>query len=411
MRHLPLIVISVIMGFALETSFAAPKAKPQLVFEIKGTDLPGNFAEALPEGFDISPDGSQVAAVFETADKVVPKTFGIWIAIWDLSTKRLLNKLEIEGPLNLERLAIPGAARDLRYTPNGDALVVQTGLSLFIVRIGDFTKILSINPMSLPTNSRSGTFIERFDVSSDGRWLAALTGTGLDARPIVGIQLIDLNDGKVAAEWTTRDSPSSIALSPDGSQILLSGLGDGGAELGEVRLVNSRTGKIVRSFKSGCVYLAACGASDARFWGEGRIVVVPKAATDAYGNSLATDIKIFDANSGELIRELKRQKFQSMGKLTIAAHAPIVLTVSASETSGEIIGEQWFHRSRPELVAFNLNDGDSKTVIRPVARGQAGNTVDQYSIRISRDGSLVALFQDRTIRIYRLSSSDLPLNR
>ncbi|HEY1940434.1 MAG TPA: hypothetical protein VGJ33_21080 [Candidatus Angelobacter sp.] len=414
MKHIhlfSLVIIALIVSFTLETSFAAPKPKPQLVAEIKGTDLPGNFVDALPEGFDISPDGSRVAAVFETGDKEVPKTFGIWIAVWDISSKKLLNKLDIEGPLTLEQLAIPGAERDLRYTPSGDAIVVQTGLALFIIRTGGFAKMLSVKPMSLPTTSRNGTFIERFDISADGRWLAALTGIGADSRPIAGVQLIDLSDGKVAAEWSIRDSPSSIALSPNGSQILLSGLGDAGAELGEIRLVDAQTGKILRSFKSGCVYLAACGASDARFWGEGRIVIVPKAATDAHGNSLVTDMKTFDANSGQLIRELKRQRFQSMGKLTIAANAPIVLTISASETSEEIIGEQWFHRSKPELVAFNLDDGDSRTVIRPVGHGQAGNTVDQYSLRISHDGSLIAFFQDKAIKIYRLSSSDLPLKK
>jgi hypothetical protein len=408
MKRIALIIVSVIMCFALEVSFAAPKPKPQLVAELKGTDLPGDFVQASPEGFDISPDGSQVAVVFETADKVVPKTFGIWVAVWDLSTKKLLSKLEIEGPLTLEQLVKPGAARDLRYTPSGDALVVQTGLSLFVVRANGFTKTLSIKPMPLPTTSRHGTSIERFDISNDGRWLAALTGVVPGSRPVAGVQLIDLNDGKVATDWTIPYSPNSLALSPDGSQILLSRLGDDGAKLGEVRLVTARTGKFLRSFKSGCIYLAACGASDARFWGAGRIVVVPKPATDEHGDSLASDMKTFEADSGELIRQLKRQKFLSMGTLTIAAHAPIVLTVSASETSGEIIGEKWFHRSKPELVAFNLDNGNSKTVIRLVGHGQAGHTVDQYSLRISRDGSLIAFFQDQVVQIYRLSTSDLP---
>lgn len=411
MKHIPIMIISVIMFSTLGAGLAAQKSKTELVYELKGSDLPGNLVEALPEGFDISPDRSQIAAVFETADTVAPKTFGIWIAAWDLSTRKLLNKVEIEGPISLEQLAIPGAARDLRYTPAGDALVVQTGLALFVVRADNFAKILTVHPMYLPTNSSKGTLIEGFDISGDGSRLAVLTRTGYDSRPIAGIQLIDLSNGRVDGQWTTPDSPSSIALSPNGSQILLSGLGDAGTELGEVRLVNARTGNIRRSFKSGCVYLAACGASDARFWGEGRIVVVPKLATDARGNSMASDMRIFDVESGQLIRTLKRQRFQSMGKLTMADNVPIVLTVSAWETSGEVIGEQWFHHSKPELVAFNLDDGTSRTVIRPVSRGQGGNTVDQYSLRISHDGSLVALFHDRAIRIYRLASSALPLKK
>lgn len=287
--------------------------------------------------------------------------------------------------------------------------MVQSGLRIVVVRAADLAKVQSINPMSLPTTSRNGTFIRGFDVSGDGRWLGVLTGTGLDSRPIAGIQLIDLSDGKVAGQWVTSDPPSSIALSQDGSKILLSGLGAAGERLGDARLVDASTGKIVRGFQSGCEYLAACGASDARFWGDRRMVMVPKAATDAHGRSLASDMRIFDLESGQLIRTLKRRRFQSMGKLTMADNAPIVLTVSAWETPGEIISERWFRHSRPELVAFNLDDGTSRTIIRPVTRGQGGHTVDQYSLRISHDGSLVAFFQERAIRIYRMSPSNSPL--
>jgi hypothetical protein len=63
--------------------------------------------------------------------------------------------------------------------------------------------------------------------------------------------------------------------------------------------------------------------------------------------------------------------------------------------------------SKPELVAFDLDNGTSAIVLRPVSRGQPSDTVDQYSLRLSNDGSLVAFFQDTAITVYHLSRSDL----
>jgi hypothetical protein len=204
MNYGRILAFSVVL-ITIGTSLAAQAPKSSLVAEITGADLGGDFLGVSPEGFDISPNGSQIAVVFETAQtEGEVKAAGIWVATWDLSTRKLLNKVEIEGPLTAEQLAIAGMDPDLRYTPGGNTLVVQSGLRIVVVRAADLAKVQSINPKSLPTTSRNGTFIWGFDVSGDGRWLAVLTGTGLDSRPIAGIQLIDLSASKLNRAFTGR---------------------------------------------------------------------------------------------------------------------------------------------------------------------------------------------------------------
>lgn len=138
------------------------------------------------------------------------------------------------------------------------------------------------------------------------------------------------------------------------------------------------------------------------------------------------DNAAFDAGKGEVAAVCRFRNLSLSGARIMRWKTKIVLVLLSTvariacgqsstdhrrawETPGEIISERWFRHSRPELVAFNLDDGTSRTIVSPVTRGQGGHTVDQYSLRISHDGSLVAFFQERAIRIYRLSPSDLPL--
>jgi hypothetical protein len=394
------LIPALVLGLGAYEGLVAHKPASQLVLEIRPSDLPGVFSDILPEGFDLSPDGSQIAVAFETA--VGHEQNSIWIAVWNISTKNLLSKVEVDGPMATAELSMPPNVREVRYMPTGDKLIVQTGPHLHLLQASDLTEILSLRPMQLPDTSRYGPSIRSFDISRDGRWLAVLTRAGRSSRTIAGVQLVEIADGKVKGEWTTRDAPAAIALSEDGSTMLLSGFDDLGNKYGDVLLVDASTGKLMKSFQSGCSRTAACGASDARFWGNDRIVTVPKPATDSHGRTLARALRIFDIDSGKLLRQLDRPEFLSIGSFTIASNAAVLMTVNAWATPGEMANDLAFHRSKPELVAFNLDNGVSKTVLHPISRGQPSNTVDQYSLRVSTNGSLVAFFQDRNVKVLRI---------
>jgi hypothetical protein len=374
---------------------AREKPKPNVVIEITDSDLTGG-PDAWGEGFDLSPDGSQVAVAFRTDPN--REQSSISVGVWDISTKRVLARREVEGLMPIKGLLHAGLTREVRYTPAGDKLVVQTGPHLLVLRSADLSRVLSVSPMELPTISKYGPFIRRFDISRDGRWLAVLTGVVGGARPMMaGVQLIDLSDGKVAGGWTIRDDARAIALSEDGSQVLMSRFEELGNRSWDVLLVEATTGRALRGFQSGCPYPDACAASDARFWGKDRIVIVPKPATGSHEEPLATALRVFDLGSGRLVRELDRWQFLSIGSVTMASGAPIALTVN-----------EGLHHSKPELVAFNLQTGTSRKVLAPIPRGQQlRDTEDQYSLRISADSSLVGFFWDKTIRVYRLSPQDL----
>lgn len=376
----------IVLALILAPPFAAAsgrKSPPTLVFEIKGSDLPGPFSSTSPQAFDLSPDGTHIAAAFETFVRRGEHT--VWVAVWDVLTKKLLCKSQVEEPIATDELSVALSARDARYTPDGTKLIIQTGQHLLLLRSQDLSKVTSLGPMEIPNNSRHSPFIRRFDISRDGRWIAALTGVARDSRPITGVQLVDVSDGKIAAEWTMRDAFSTIALSEDGSKVLLSGFDEIGYNSGDVLLAEATTGKLLRSFRSSCTHLGACIASDARFWGSDRVVIVPKPATASHFVPIATALWVLDIHSGKLLQQLNPSEFLSTGSITIASNAPILMTVNAWPKFG-------FEHHKPELVAFNLINASSKTVVRPIGHGQWSNTVEQYSLRISSDGLLVAFF-------------------
>jgi hypothetical protein len=68
MNYGRILAFSVVL-ITIGTSLAAQAPQSALVAEITGADLVGNLSEVLPVGFYISPDGSQIAVVFETAQK------------------------------------------------------------------------------------------------------------------------------------------------------------------------------------------------------------------------------------------------------------------------------------------------------------------------------------------------------
>src|SRR5574341_1914775 len=179
----PFMIPALIMALGVCDVPAVAQPRPQQVLVITKADLPGSFIGASPEGFDLSPDGSQIAVAFHTAANHGQNT--VWVAVWDISTKRLLSKREVEAPMAALELSPPGSEFDLRDTPAGDTLVVQTAPHLLLLHSGDLSQVLSVSCMQLPTVSKYGSFIRHFDISGDGRWLAVLTGVGLDARPMM----------------------------------------------------------------------------------------------------------------------------------------------------------------------------------------------------------------------------------
>jgi hypothetical protein len=396
-RHASLIIAMALFS----ASVFAFSNQLTLELSVRDSDLPGSFDGVINQGFDISPDGKTIAVAFQVGEG--DKGVGVWFALWEIANKRLLSKTRIDGGLTVDEARNPHSGREVRYSPNGEIIVVQSGPRVLMVQSKDLNRIKSIGPLPVEPSSKYGPAIWAFDISRDSHCLAVLTRSVGRTRAIAGVQVIDLTSGATTAQWSIQAAPSSIALSDDGSRVLLSDVRISDNQFADVALFEAKTGAVLRGFSSGCPNLDICGASDARFWGKDRIVTVPKAATDGRGQFIATALRIFDENTGLLIRELKPRRFSSTGAFTIANQAPLLATVNAWDTPSDVVSELNFRHARPEIWVFNLVDGTASTVRRHIPRGQQARHVDQYCLRVSGDASIVALFEDQIIKVYKLS--------
>jgi hypothetical protein len=343
--------------------------------------------------------GKEIAVAFQAG--VHEKGVSVWLAIWDIGSRKILRRAAIESGLTIEQAVNPHSGRDVRYTTDGSLVVVGTGPRVLVLKADELTMLKSIDPIQIDSGPKYGPSILGFDVSDDGRWVAVLTRSVGMSRSAAGLTLVDLKGSTPSVEWVIRQDVGSISLSNDGSRVALTGYSSGSGDLYDVALLDSKTGKELRAFQSGCSNPSVCGASDARFWGNDRIVTVPRPATDAGGRFLATSLRIFDVKTGELIRELSPKGFSSIGAISIARQVPVVATINSWETRSDIRRELGFHHSKPELVFFNLDNGTSRTVLKPVPQGMRSRR-DQYSLRLSADASIVALFESATVNVFKL---------
>lgn len=372
----------------------AGSSQAVLVMSIAGADLPGKFYGVIPEGVDISPDDSKVAVVFEVGES--NSSIGVWVGIWDLSSKKLLKSARIQGPLSSEDATNPQHVRAVRFSPRGGVLVVQTGPRICVVDAETLAPMFSLGPTRIAPSAHYGEALRSFDISADGERLAVLTAgiynPAEDAR--VGIQIFDLKSGRRLAEWQVAGRSQHVSLSPDGSLLVLDGTGKARG----FSLIDSLSGRILRSFDSGW----PMGSGTAILVDSGRIATIPEIGTDDDGKSFGDSLKLFNADTGSLINEIRCPKFGSTATLAAARRQPFLATVNAYQTPKEVRSDTAIRKSKPELVIFRLSDGTCHSILKPVPHGQFKSTLDQYSLRLSSDASLITLFEDAVVKVYRV---------
>ena len=372
-------------GFNDERNHAVP------VIAIAGSDLPGNFNGIEAEGIDISPDNTKAAVVFEAGEG---HNTSIWVGIWDLATKKLLSSARIDGPKSAADISDPQFVRIVRFASDGRTLAIQTGPRVCVVDVPSLTQRFSVEPSKI-VPSPGNEVIRSFDISQDSKRLAVLT-SGIyapDEDSLVVVRIFDVDTRHQLAEWQTAGRSRHVSLSPDGSRVVID-------ETGRTRfsVLDSMSGRILREFDSGW----QMGVGTAIFVDSDRIATVPEIGTDGKGRFFGNSLKIFSVATGRQAQEIKCGQFGSTASLASATRQPLLVSVNAYVSPREAMSDTAIRKSKPALVLFRLPDGSCQPILKAVPHGQFEKTLDQYSLRISPDGSLVALFEDTVAKVYRL---------
>lgn len=386
-----------ILTMALDTrgarhhDVATVPAQSALAISISGADLAGQVPNAIPEGIDISPDNAKVAVVFEVPES--RSSTGIWVGVWDLATKQLTRSGRID---HFAYPSDPQFNRSIRFATGGRVLIAQTGPKVLGLDSETLAPLFSVGPTAIIPRPDYGEVIRSFDVAANGSKLAVLTA-GIYEHDELGqlrIQVIDLPSGHGLAEWAVQGRSRHISLSPDGNKLVIDGIGAARA----FSLMDSISGKLLRTFQSGW----PMGSGIAIFLDSERIAAIPAVGTDDDGKFFGNGVKLFSADTGNLVEEIRCSKFGSTATLAAATRRPILATINAYQTPKEVRSDLTFRRSKPELVIFRPRDATCHSFLKPVPHGQFRSILDQYSLRLSPDGSLVSIFEDQTAKIYRI---------
>jgi hypothetical protein len=372
-------------------SVAATPVQPALAISISGADLAGQVPNAIPEGIDISPDNAKAAVVFEVPES--RSSTGIWVGVWDLATKQLARSGRID---RFDYPANPQFTRLIRFACSGRLLIVQTGPKVLGLDSETLAPLFSVGPSAIIPRPDYGAVIRSFDVAADGSRLAVLTAAIYkhNEQGQLRVQVIDLPSGHGVAEWAVQGRSQHLSLSPEGNTVVLDGLGTARA----FSLFESVSGKLLRTFLSGW----PMGSGKVVFLDSERIAAIPAIGSDENGRFFGNGIKLFSADTGNLVEEIQCQRFGSTATLAVATRRPILASVNAYQTPKEVLSDLTFHKNKPELVIFRPRDATCHSLLKPVPHGQFRSILDQYSLRLSPDGSLLSILEDQTAKVYRV---------
>jgi hypothetical protein len=400
--HIVLLALSVM----LLSAHGLDKVAPSLI-EISPANLPGKFARVRTMGLDISPDEKLLAVEFETVDDFSPSDdarnqvpiIRIWVGVWRIQSKQLITYKSIAGPLKREEWTNPRFTHDLRYSPDGQKLVVQIGPRIEVLNASSLESVYFVGPSDVPYEPRTHFAISQFDLSADSRYMAVLTSTGeFNSPKQSAVAIIDFKTGDQLSLWKSNRLAATISLSPDGKQLVLMG---NIVRDGDVGIFSSQDGKAVSALETGFADLGS--SPDAKWLDSDHFAVVPGTGTDAQGRYAGGGILIVDVPKGKVTRTLTVKRFGPLGILANSANAPVIATVHSWQSRREVRSD--FKRGKPnaELLLFRYDTGAVQTTPLPLQNGSTSKGRRSFSLRVSSHARYVGLFEGDTAKVFEVS--------
>jgi hypothetical protein len=385
--------------------YAQTALKPLL--SLQDADLRGSM-----RAFDISPDGKTLVVEYATGEGQSPqggRIGAIRVSTWDIGSSRIVRQQLIEGPIPAPQLAPnPQHVPNIRFTPDGKKLIAVTGPQIRVLDATDLSILYSI--LSLDSDpDLEGVAIRAFAVSRDSKWLAVLSSRHVSPCEPTDVHLFQLETGKPAARWSLGETcPRSIALSADGSQMLLSSLlsrapYDGNPNL---LLLDSHTGQALRYFdiSAGVSGSSDVRAVDAQFMESNKFIVLVDVPMYTPANVPQSKLKIFDLGTGRLLHELSYPTYGVRGPWEVAAQASVAAVLGwGPKNPNEVMRDGWQGFER--LLLFRLTDKEPFYVSPDDEQtSSAGNNVSPAEfLHLSSDGKVLAVFKARKLTLYEIA--------
>lgn len=385
-RNLALLLL---VSFSLIAASGTPeKAMPfpsDAIFSITVSNLVQSEKAKIID-FAISPDGSRVTVGFETSEP--DDQLRIALAEWEIKTKRLIAKTGIDKPIPpIAAVAFVSLFRDsMHYSPDGSKIIIQVGGDLYGFRSGSLAMVYSISP---DVDKSADPFEQLFSISADGGTFAVLMGqSGHTANRAGTVYLYDSEKGLEKAHWIAPVRASSLSLSRDGKELLLTDF----SQPRGILLLESYSGRLIGSFLSGFGRSSPGGVAAALFTGDNRFVAGP-------GPSTGSAPKVFDLASGKILAELTYRKFAHVDGMWVSSKDSTLAILNAWPL------KRSFGEGGPkhaEILLFHAVDVHPFCVMGPLPEKSEKSPRQSGFIRFSSDLSMVGLFMNDRVNLYSM---------
>jgi hypothetical protein len=365
----------------------------KIIFSGGGDSLNGDKNTAITD-FTISPDGSKVAVGFKSRDS--QKQLILWLGEWDLVTGKLVAKIRLDKPIPTTSWV--GFASffhsTMRYSPDGSKIIVRAANDIYGFKSSDLARVYWISP-GTENSANPGPLSQDFSISADGKFVAVLVGESELPSKLGTVYIYDANRGKEMAHWPAPAQILNLCLSQDGSNVLLTVA----HYPSDILILDSGSGRVVKSFISGFGHGAERGAENAFFLNEHHIIAGPGPWTNPNGSSSAA--KVFDSATGGVTAELMFGKSgwpQDMWLSNTNSTIAVLKTTKAKHLSFAENGGP----TNAQIVFFHSNETYAFCALGPL-REKRDKPHTSGFVRLSPDLKVIGLFIDNNISLYSTS--------
>lgn len=381
---------SLLFGIALgaaalpATAYAAEVKQPRTL-HVHSLDPQGQW------GADLSPDGSTVAVAIlrsSQAERGGREENFIDAEIWNpRENKRLAQRTLAHRPASA---AVTAEWGQVRYADNGQILLVYDGELLNVLRATDLEEITRID-LGLPSWPRDSQVVDLAMAPNGGRLVSVLLSWGGGHGG--ALRLYDLQTGERRGEWEFEkgypELGAQVAWRPDGKKLAFTLVPvvpgtQVPREENTLEVIDVESKKVALRFNTGYLAGPVCFTADDK--------LVTATAEPPWSLLMGTHkIKIWDAKTGKLLREIESVPTGVRGSLAISADGKLLLGYVGMEKSTSKLAAN----NPTEIVEQRFRLWDLATGKSVAASPKILPNVDKRAhLRLSGKGDHILVFWD-----------------
>lgn len=285
------------------------------------------------------PDSRYVAVLyksFRSTEQKFVRVYSIHLAAWDFKAGKVEEKRRWDSTLDIREEQSPLRPRYIEYTTDGRHLVILDAGVIRVLDAATYADVKSIafeepkgfeDPKGLDVVYHTGS---GFSLTPDGSRAAVAFSSSAGEGGVV--RVYDLRNGEIVREWRLRDGVlhvAGVALSPDGKRIAVSTLPVTWSTAPEafttdnVRVMDVSSGETLVGVNT--KYLA------------GSVLFGPEDTllTASIAFNRTDPVKIWDARTGKLLREIANPGAGVHYRLDLSADGELLLGFTGTEKTKE----------------------------------------------------------------------------